>query len=455
MSLEIGSGCDDVVVKRRYAIIEKRERPKNGSSDDERIRTQCPRDRSLQGVTVADRSAVSTIAGYFYQFDRSILSILGLSNANDSVAIECIEDIDVHTATETTAVQCKYYEKSEYNHSVIKPAIMFMLTHYKAGLTAGRPAIQYHLSGHFASGQDKLVLPFDISFLKNNFLTTASKDKTVKKHEELDVSDAELEDFLKRLSIDVNAAKFDDQFKTIIDGLVKQFECSSFAAEFFYYNSALRVIKELAIEPDEALRATTRTAFIKRIDTSSYLFDEWFIAKLGAAKYYRGLRNEFFAAGVNVSPADRLFIIHPAGDTYSRNAVKTLLKTISRKYSKLSKRDSKPFSPYVLLVGIDDRELAGLKQELHNEGVRFVDGYDFKGAQFDAGSISRPASADSGPALRLFCDLAEARQTFLSFQRSRAIYEFYRSEPVADFGDGAIIHTRFQIPKYEDIDKII
>ncbi len=59
---------------------------------------------------VSDRSAVSTISGYFYQFDRSILSILELCGANDTVAIECIEDIDVHTATETTAVQCKYYE---------------------------------------------------------------------------------------------------------------------------------------------------------------------------------------------------------------------------------------------------------------------------------------------------------------------------------------------------------
>lgn len=404
---------------------------------------------------MTDRSAVSTIIGYFYQFDRSILSILGLSGANDSVAIECIEDIDVHTATETTAVQCKYYEKTEYNHSVIKPAIMFMLAHFKAGLTAGRPAIHYKLSGHFASGQNKLVLPFDIGFLKTNFLTTVSEDKTVKKHEDLEVSDAELEDFLKLLSIDVHAAKFEDQFQAIIEKLVKQFSCSPFAAEYFYYNSALRVIKELATDPDEALRVTTKAAFIKRIDTSSYLFDEWFITKLGLAKYYRRLRNEYFASGVNVSPADRLFIIHPAGDTYNRTTVKTLLKTISQKYSKLSKRDAKPFSPYVLLADIDDSELAGLKQELHNEGVRFVDGYDFKGAQFDAASISRPASFSAGPDLRLFCDLEEARRTFLSFKRSREIYEFFRSEPVEDFGDAAIIHIRFQIPKYEDIDKII
>ncbi|WP_240453769.1 DUF4297 family anti-phage-associated protein [Chachezhania antarctica] len=403
---------------------------------------------------MTDRSAVSTITGYFYQFDRSILSILALTGDNDSVAIECIEDIDVQTATETTAVQCKYYEKSEYNHSVIKPAILFMLEHYKSGLTAGRPEIQYQLSGHFASGQNKLALPFDIGFLKSNFLTTTSKGKTIRKHEELGVSDAELEGFLKLLSIDVNAAKFDDQFRSIIESLAEEFECSPFVAEFFYYNSALRVIKELATESEEARRVITRKAFVKRIDTSSYLFDEWFIAKLGMDKYYLELRKEFFASGVNVSPVERLFIIHLGGRSYSRSTVKMLLKTISRKYSKLSKRDAKPFSPYVLLVGIGESELVGLKQELHNEDVRFVDGYDFKGAQFDAGSISRRASV-AGPALRLFCNLTEARQTFLSFRRSREIYEFYSSEPVEDFGDVAINHTRFQVPKYEDINKII
>lgn len=81
---------------------------------------------------MADRNAVSTILGYFYQFDRSILTLLSLTSYDDCVAIECIEDVDVYTATEVTAVQCKYYEKSEYNHSIIKPAIMFMLAHFRS-----------------------------------------------------------------------------------------------------------------------------------------------------------------------------------------------------------------------------------------------------------------------------------------------------------------------------------
>jgi len=49
---------------------------------------------------MADRSAVSTILGYFYQFDRSILTFLNLASDDDRIAIECIEDVDVYTATD-------------------------------------------------------------------------------------------------------------------------------------------------------------------------------------------------------------------------------------------------------------------------------------------------------------------------------------------------------------------
>ena len=404
---------------------------------------------------MTDRSAVSTIRGYFYQFDRSILSILDLAEDQESVSLECIEDIDVKTATDTTAVQCKYYEKTEYNHSVIKPAISFMLSHFKEGLTDSQPSIKYKLSGYFESGQDKLILPLDIEFLKEHFLTKKTKGDTVRQHEQLKVTDLELNTFLEALSIDVNAARFEDQFEAIIDALAKQFDCSPFAAEFFYYNNALRVIKELSIQNNEALRVITREEFLRRVETSSILFEEWFVAKRGKANYYQKLRNEFFINGLNVSSAERLFIIHVSKDCYQRGDVKDLLKTISRKYSKLSKREAKPFSPYTLLCGIGGEEIAALKQELHNEGLRFLDGYDFKGATFDGNSISRTASFENGPDLRIFSCLAEAQETFQSFLRSREIYEFYGTRPVPDFGDDAIKHTRFQIPEYKDIKHII
>lgn len=401
-----------------------------------------------------DRSAVSTILGYFYQFDRSILTLLQLASDDDRVAIECIEDVDIHTATEVTAVQCKYYEKSEYNHSVIKPAIMFMLAHFKEGRDAGRQAINYHLAGHFESGEEKLALPINVQFLKDNFLTVVAKKVTTKKHEELGVSDAQLEEFLALLTIDIRAQRFDDQFGAIVAAVTAHFECSPFAAEFFFYNNALRVIKELAINPVDSQRVITKREFLRRIDTSSLLFDEWFVAKRGKAHHYARLRGQYFST-INLAPADRLFIIHVDAATYDRGSMKALMRVITRKYAKLSKRDRRPFSPYVLAVGLPDVELVGLKQELYNEALSFADGHDFKGAAFDPGSISRLAASETGPELRIFGSVDEAQQTFTSFKRLREIYEFYRDAPVTPFGDTAISHVRIQIPDYSDVTNII
>lgn len=409
---------------------------------------------------MAERDAVSTILGYFYQFDRTIQSILGLAQDGESVAVECIEDIDIHTATEATAVQCKYYAKSEYNHSVIKPAIEFMLAHYKKGLADEKPLIKYQLCGHFSQGQDKLVLPIDIEFLKENFLTTSKKATSkkkaeiIKKHEILGVTDAELNDFLLRLTIDLHAPEFEKQFQSVIDTLVKQFSCSKFVAEF-YYNNALRVIKDLSTSHDPKMRTVTKAEFIKQIDASrNLLFDEWSVVRRGKKAYFADLRKRFFSASVNLQPAHRLFVVHIAPGTYQRIDAKSLLQEISRKYAQISPRAKSKFSPYVLIQGIDPAELAGLKRELKDEQVSFIDGYDFKDAEFDSGSISRNATAD-GPELRIFGDAHQAQETFTSVRVRREIYEFYVSEPLEHFGSAAIKHITLQIPDYQDISKII
>ncbi len=54
-----------------------------------------------------DRNAVSTLKGYFYQFDFSILQILSLSNMTDKVTIEGIGDADITTIDNKVAIQCK------------------------------------------------------------------------------------------------------------------------------------------------------------------------------------------------------------------------------------------------------------------------------------------------------------------------------------------------------------
>ncbi len=68
------------------------------------------------------RSATATIKGYVYQFDMTIKTILN-SNNDEIITIENIEDIDVNTPNQTTAIQCKYYEGTTYNHSQVKKSM--------------------------------------------------------------------------------------------------------------------------------------------------------------------------------------------------------------------------------------------------------------------------------------------------------------------------------------------
>ncbi|MDM3805090.1 hypothetical protein O9555_08535 [Proteus mirabilis] len=79
---------------------------------------------------MSNREATDTITGYFYQFDKVILELLQQEDINTSICIEGIEDLDIVLNGKTDAIQCKYYAKTEYNHSVIKKPIQLMLKHY-------------------------------------------------------------------------------------------------------------------------------------------------------------------------------------------------------------------------------------------------------------------------------------------------------------------------------------
>ena len=111
-----------------------------------------------------DRTAIDTIRGYYYQFDLYALQIL--ESSGEKIVLEGIEDVDVKTATETTAIQCKYYEGTSYNHSVIAEPIRWMLKHFSEHKAE---SFKYQLYGHYRDGQDKLILPLTTGFVKNKF----------------------------------------------------------------------------------------------------------------------------------------------------------------------------------------------------------------------------------------------------------------------------------------------
>lgn len=403
---------------------------------------------------MAERSAVDTIRGYFYQFDLTILSILKCTSLDESIEIECTEDIDILTATDTTAIQCKYYAKTEYNHSVIKDAVKNMLSHFKETMAGTKPKILYYIYGHYASGQEKLDIHIDINFLKKNFLTY-TKGKTINyHHHDLQLTDAELEEFIKRLTINVRAVEFDTQFHEIIDILKSTFNSKSFSAEYFYYNNALAVIRELSIEPIRSKRSITKKQFLKKINTSSVLFNEWFIERKGRKAHFAQLRNEYFSE-INISPFERFFLIKIENCSYARYEMKNVLFEISRKWSKLSKREPNPFCPYIYVHGLSESELHALKSELNTEGFKFIDGHDFHGADFSYQSIIQTATHGNGIKLKILNTIQNVNSTIDAITKTRRIYQFYIGSDFFEYDNPAVQHVKIQVKELSDVRAII
>ena len=407
---------------------------------------------------MSNRSAVDTIRGYFYQFDLSILSILQLEALEDSVEIECIEDIDIRTATEVTALQCKYYAKSEYNHSVIKDAVKHMLSHFKESLLGTKSDVSYSIKGHYSSGQEKLDCAVDVDFLKKHFLTY-SKGKGSSKvqhyhHTDLDLSDIDLEEFLKRLTIDLRAKEFDEQYREIQNIIQKNFSTTQFSAENFYYNNALAVIRELSIQSNPINRSITKKEFLIRINTSTILFNEWSIAKKGKKVHLAALRKEYFTE-LNISPFERFFLVEVDSNSYVRSDLKDLFFKLSQKWSKLSKRDSSPFCPYVYVHGISSDELIEFKTELLTEDFKIIDGHDFQGAEFSHSSIVQKAMHSNKIKIKVLNTLPNIEQTLSAISKTRKIFQFHIKNSYFEYDDSAVRHVKIQVEKLSDILSII
>lgn len=401
-----------------------------------------------------DRTAVNTIIGYFYQFDYSILKLLRLTNESDCITVEGIEDVDIQAATDITAIQCKYYANTEYNHSVIARPIRLMLEHYKRILDEKKTLIQYYLYGYFKDGQQKLVLPLTKEFLIENYLTY-TKDKVKHVHyQDIGLSEEELDEFVGCVIINVCAESYQVQFENIMKEIEGLFKCTRFEAEWFYYNNALRVIKECSIDSNIENRKITKAGFIKRIDSKKELFNEWFMLFKGKKALLAEFRQEYFST-LNVSPFERFFLIEIQEHTYRRSELKELLFLISRKWSNLSKRTQDPFCPYVYIHNMLQQELIEIKQELHREKFKFVDGYDFYGARFSVESISLTANNGNQIKLKIINNLSNVEQVLNTITKTKEVYQFYLKEPYFELHNTSIKHVMIPIEEIKDIKEIV
>ncbi len=398
------------------------------------------------------REAISTIKGYYFQFDHFILQLLQLKADDESVQIEGIEDVDIIAPDEVKAIQCKYYDKVKCIPSVLGKAIRPMLLHFVEHVN-DVVRYRYSLFAHYSSGCEAIQLPLTVDYVKQHFLTYTERGKIHKLHVEKNLSDSDLKSFLERINLQLNADTYEEQIEKIVNQLQKFIPCDEYEARYFYYTNALSFVKRVAVEKNSSLRKVSKKKFLEEIRMKQRLFDKWYIEHVGFKKFYRDTRRKFFAK-LNVAYANRIFLIE-CDDIVEDMELAELLMRISENWSKLSKRniESESFCPYVHLYGLSEIRLAKVKELLLQNDIHVWDGYEFKDAMFSLSSLTRHVNYHVGVKLKLINEFSQIDAVFDTCTGRKIVFQFYLNKPF--YENSVALNKSFLVQSTMDVIQII
>lgn len=370
------------------------------------------------------RTAIDTIRGYYYQFDLYALQLL--ESDNEEITLEGIEDIDICNATETTAIQCKYYEGTTYNHSVIAEPVRLMLNHFAKHMAS---SFCYKLYGFYKNGQEKLSIPLTVEFVKKKFLTFSTKGVKHEYHNELGLKDEDISLFISRLTIDIDAKSFDEQNAKLIEAIKSNLDCTQIEAENLYYPLILKLVREIATDKNVVNRRIDKNTFIARINAhKNPLVDIWFAGKCKSDDYLKRMHKTYFSVGLNMNPYERFFLID-CDKNITDAEIKHLVSRICTKWSKCSLREPHPYVPYIYLHGLSNVRLVRLKELLYGDGILINDGHPFHLSKFQAKEIVLQPTPGKR-IIKIIDEVATIDEVLQSIHdKTREIYQFYLEKP--------------------------
>jgi len=327
---------------------------------------------------MSNRSAEHSIQGFLYQFDKAIWEILN----NGEATIEGIEDVDVKDIEtgELTAIQCKYHSTKKYNPSEIKKPVIKFLEHFaktKQPNTKAKVVDKYYLYAHFDSGHGDYTEFQGIQELKE-FTETQKRDKNktkVKPYEDLSLSDNDLQEFLDKVVIDINAKNLNEQQKEIVEKFNQEFgENKKLSKEEieYYYNNAFKFIGNKSIQPNENDRKVTKQDFLDYIDKKVFLFNKWYALLRGKRSYINFQRYKLKKLNA-IKPNKNKFlfigkeILEKSNDEFE---LKDLVENLIQKYFKYGKsfHTSKVWN---LILDCDEDKFKDYKQEFRGNNIEY------------------------------------------------------------------------------------
>lgn len=370
------------------------------------------------------REATATIRGFIYQFDATIRKLLSLEQGF-SITIEGIEDFDVQSKLESEYSQVKYYAAQKLTDSVLRDAILPMLTGFLQLDKNSRVGVRYVLYGHYKES----VLGLRCSSLEElqRILTRTTygpvdgekKAVVTNIQAQLNASDDDLRAFSNCLVIRL-VEEYHAHKAIVVNELRQVLGVSENEALAYSYPSALTLVSELAAHPDISTRTLTRDAFTLLIRPTTAIYNEWALREEGEAAYCSSVKKRYFS-DLNIDQAERFFVLSGL-NSFAISDIIDIAKWIVRKWSTYAserKPNSERYAPYLFFPDLSENTLSAIKQAFLNAGMVITDGFPFKNSAFDVVAIQEPQTKARRIAARFVEDHAQLSMVISSMRRQR------------------------------------
>lgn len=317
-------------------------------------------------TTATPRSADASIAGYLYQFDKSILEILKAPDGS-TVVIEGYEDVDLRSPGPLVAIQCKYHESAKFSPKKIRDPLLAMLSTFDEG-----HKLQYRLYGHYGGQAEKIPEKLTLEELREA-LTKEGKRKTVRYYETF--STPTLKGFLENFEI-IDGPSLSDQRDAVLAELRDVLGGSADDASDLHYPNAVSMVLDIAASPSESARTVRRAEFIDALDKRKDLFTRWHREFLGADRYLKSVERRIKALDLVKSTLRRTIILGSnelASASSTTRPIDVIKQIAGLRFGvgRLAKA-----KPWTVVLEADPQELTEVKEALIQDGVVFRDGYE-------------------------------------------------------------------------------
>lgn len=307
------------------------------------------------------RQANSTIRGYLYQFNKSILEILSADDEASITLEGVIEDIDIQLPNATSTIQCKYHEDAKFTMSSVAAPILEMVCHYNECVALGK-STQYILYAHYGENIGEI----DTTAFENHISTTSSKDLQLSYfHKIYTISDAsilELANKSKKSKDDkakilnyyssnrsslklcfewskfwdcfkyVPAEEFEELKEKVIGKLCEQTDRKT--AEDLYYPNAFSMVANISAKPEISERTIDRKTFLEELKSKeSVLITKWMLIGLDKKKILQA-KKQHLSNPFRLNTAIRAFVFSEQFHSTNEDKIIPFIQEYIAKYYK-------------------------------------------------------------------------------------------------------------------------